>query len=137
MAVKCGGLLCGHYVCILTQSDFPLSLVFVTSDFHASGGELKKLRLSSSPCTEPAAFHSCEVREGDMLAEYWDCWDLGDRAAEALRAKSPPIKPTSAVLTPCYQCCAREPACHTQIFGKSHGNLRERQLEDQLLFFLV
>lgn len=81
MTVKCGGVLCGHYVCILTRTDFPLSLVFVTSDFHASGGELKKLRLNSSPCTEPAAFHSCVIREGDVLAEYRDFWDSGRQSS--------------------------------------------------------
>lgn len=74
MAVKCGELLCGHYVYILTQSDFPLSPVFVTSDFRAREGELKKLGLNSSPCTELAAFHSCVIREGDMLPEHRD-WD--------------------------------------------------------------
>lgn len=115
MAAKCGELLCGHYVYILTQSDFPLSPVFVTSHFHARGGELKKLRLNSSPCTELAAFRSCVIQEGDMLPEYRDFWDLGQRAAEPLRTKSPPVKPTSAVLTARYQRCAKEPVCHTAL----------------------
>lgn len=72
--------------------DPPVSLLLVIQDLHVSR-ELK-LRLNSSPRVHPQCFPAVRVGDSDVLVSTGTSLTL--RAAEPLKAKSPPVKPTSA-----------------------------------------
>lgn len=137
MAVKRGGLLCRHYLCILTVRWLSSLTGICHFRFPYKQRRTKEVQTEFKPLHRACSVSQlCDSGKATCWLSTGRSGTLEDRAAEPLRAKSPPVKPTSAQLTPFYQRWDREPVCHAQILGKSHRNLRERELEDQLLFYL-
>lgn len=130
MAVKRGGLLCRHYLCILTVrwlSSLPGICHF---RFPHKRRRTKEVQTKFKPLHGTRSVSQlCDSGKVTCWLSAGTSGTLEDSMAEPLGAKSPPVKPASAQLTPFYQCCARELVRHAQILGKSHRNLRERELE--------